>query len=156
VKPAALGSSVGITIAKTFGDLVKSIENAFNVSPKILIEETIRGREATCGVIDNFRGKDHYSLLPLQILDSQHIFPGHFTRDESQAIQDAAVKAHKGLGLRHYSRADFIVSPRGLYILEVNSLPGFTNESLLPKSLSAVGCEYPQFLDHVLTLALQK
>jgi D-alanine-D-alanine ligase len=172
VKPAALGSSVGATLARTFDGLVAGIKKAFAVSPKILAEECIRGREATCGVVDNFRGKEYYSLLPVEIFkpankeffdyeckydgSTRELCPGNFTRGESEAIQEAALAAHRGLGLRHYSRADFIVSPRGLYILEVNTLPGMTSESLLPKSLAAVGCEYPQFLDHVLTLALQK
>jgi D-alanine-D-alanine ligase len=66
-----------------------------------------------------------------------------------------AIEAHRVLGLRHYSRSDFIVTKkRGVYILEVNSLPGLTKESLLPKSLEAVGCSLPFFLDHVITLAL--
>jgi D-alanine-D-alanine ligase len=156
VKPSNHGSSVGMTLAKTFQELIASIEHAFSFSKKILIEEFVKGREASCGVVDSFRGKEHYSFLPVQIINAQHFSPGNFTRDESQMIQDAALKVHKGLGLRHYSHSDFIVSPRGVYILEVNSLPGMSHESLLPKSLSAVGCEYPQFLDHVLTLAMSK
>ena len=64
--------------------------------------------------------------------------------------------AHEPLGLRHYSRSDFIVSPRGIYFLEANTLPGTTAESLYPKSLAAVGSGLPEFLDHVITLALEQ
>ncbi len=63
---------------------------------------------------------------------------------------------HDALGLRHYSRSDFIVSPRGIYYLETNTLPGLTAESLLPKSLKAVGVEYPDFLTHLIGLALNR
>ena len=136
-----------------------------------MVEENIKGREATCGVVDKFRGNDFYSLLPIEIIKpeksdffdyeakycggSQEICPGNFSRDEKEAIQELAVAAHKVLGLRHYSRSDFIISPgRGIYILEVNTLPGLTAESLLPKSLQAVGCSLPDFLDHLITLAL--
>ena len=71
-------------------------------------------------------------------------------------MQNMAAEAHKVLGLKHYSRSDFIINPkRGVYILEVNTLPGLTNESLFPKSLEAIGCSISNFLDHVITLALE-
>jgi D-alanine-D-alanine ligase len=70
-------------------------------------------------------------------------------------MSEIAALAHKELGLRHYSRSDFIVSPRGIYWLEVNTLPGLTQHSLLPKSLDAVGCSYDGFLDHLVNLALR-
>lgn len=171
VKPIASGSSVGVSIAYTFQGLTEALSKAFEYSDKVLVEEYIKGREATCGVVDSFRGKDFYSLLPIEIIKpeksdffdyeakycggSQEICPGNFSQNEKEAIQELAVAAHKALGLRHYSRSDFIISPRrGIYILEVNTLPGLTSESLLPKSLNAVGCSLPDFLDHLLTLAL--
>ena len=61
---------------------------------------------------------------------------------------------HTGLDLRHYSRSDFMVSPKGIYFLETNTLPGMTSESLLPKSLAAVGVAFPDFLSHLVDLAL--
>ena len=171
VKPIASGSSVGVSIAYTFQGLQDALSKAFEYSDKALVEEYIKGREATCGVVDKFRGNDFYSLLPIEIIKpeksdffdyeakycggSQEICPGNFSQSEKEAIQNLAIKAHKVLGLRHYSRSDFIISPRrGIYILEVNTLPGLTAESLLPKSLQAVGCSLPDFLDHLITLAL--
>lgn len=171
VKPIASGSSVGVSIAYTFQGLKDALSKAFEYSDKALVEEYIKGREATCGVVDKFRGDDFYSLLPIEIIKpeksdffdydakycggSQEICPGNFSQSEKEAIQELAVAAHKVLGLRHYSRSDFIISPRrGIYILEVNTLPGLTSESLLPKSLNAVGCSLPDFLDHLITLAL--
>ena len=63
---------------------------------------------------------------------------------------------HRDLGLRHYSRSDFIVTPKGIYYLETNTLPGLTEESLLPKSLASVGVSFPDFLAHLVNLALMR
>lgn len=171
VKPNTGGSSVGTSFCRTRGELEKGIETAFNFSDSVLVEECIKGREATCGVVDNFRDKRHYSLLPIEIIkpeskeffdyeckydgSTQEICPGNFTKEESREIQEIAVKIHKALGLRHYSRSDFIVTKRGVYALEVNTLPGLTSESLFPKAMAAVGTSYGQFLDHLISLALE-
>jgi len=172
VKPVSGGSSVGTAIAKTTAELEIAISDAFNYSDQVLIEEYISGQEATCGVVDNFRNELIYSLLPVEIRkpsdsvffdykakysgQSQEICPGNFTAEEKKEIQEMAREAHKALGLRHYSRSDFIIHPkRGIYILETNTLPGLTSESLLPKSLVAIGCTLPDFLDHLIKLALE-
>jgi D-alanine-D-alanine ligase len=172
IKPAAAGSSIGVVIARSFEEFVEAISQAFAYSPRIIIEEYIRGREATCGVLDRFRGDDHYTLLPVEIVpvegklfydyDAKYgggsidYCPGNFSEDEKQELQEAARAVHQSLGLRHYSRSDFIVSPRGIYFLEVNTLPGLMQESTVAKSLDAVGCPFPEFLDHVINLALEK
>jgi D-alanine-D-alanine ligase len=170
VKPVAAGSSVGIAIVKTFDDLEDALDEAFEHSDSVIIEEFVDGREATCGVIDGFRGERHYALMPVEIIPhkespffdkeakysgkSQELCPGNFNHETKQIIQEAAQAIHRELGLRHYSRSDFIVHPkRGVYFLEANTLPGLTNESLLPKSIHAVGSTMPEFLDHVITLA---
>jgi D-alanine-D-alanine ligase len=170
VKPVSAGSSVGITVVKVFFDLEPALEEAFKHSDTAIIEEFIEGREATCGVIDHFRGERHYSLLPIEIIphkespffdynakyggQSQEICPGNFDEQTKKALQEAAAAIHRELGLRHYSRSDFIIHPRrGVYFLEVNTLPGLTSESLIPKSVYAVGSSLPEFLDHVITLA---
>lgn len=172
VKPLSSGSSVGITIAKSHNELLQGIYKAFEYSPKVMVEEYIRGKEATCGVVENFRGEDLYSMLPVEIVpppennffdyDAKYsgktaeICPGSFTDDEKAELGRLAKEVHKKLGLEHYSRSDFIVSPKGIYFLEANTLPGLTEESLVPKSLEAVGCSFPEFLDHLITLALNK
>jgi D-alanine-D-alanine ligase len=166
------GSSVGTAIAKTLLELESAIDDALQYSDQALIEEFIFGREATCGVVDNFRNESIYSLLPVEIRKpsnatffdydakysgkSEEICPGNFTAVEKEMIQKIAKEAHKALGLRHYSRSDFIIHPkRGIYILETNTLPGLTSESLLPKSLQAVGCSLSDFFDHLIKLALE-
>ncbi len=172
VKPASGGSSLGIKLAHSFQELKEAIKHAFEHSPKVLVEEFIRGKEATCGVVDNLRGEKVYALLPVEIRKSEkHFFdyeakysgeaeeicPGNFTKVESQMIQDLARKAHQSLGLSHYSRSDFMVTPRGrVYILETNSLPGLTEQSLFPKSLEATGVKTHEFADHCINLALNK
>ena len=81
--------------------------------------------------------------------------PGSFSGAEKEKIQKMAALAHKTLGLRHYSRSDFIVHPkRGVYFLEVNTLPGMTSHSLMPKLVEKEGYSLTQFIDHLLNLAL--
>ena len=170
VKPIVGGSSIGVTLAKSFNDLRDGVYKALSHSPKILIEEYINGREATCGVVEGFRGEELHALMPIEIIPSsksgffdydakyngaaQEICPANFDRVIKEEIQRLAIEAHKALGLRHYSRSDFIVSPRGIYFLEVNTLPGLIEGFLLPKELDAAGSSLPEFLDHLITLAL--
>jgi len=171
IKPANLGSSVGMSVARDFSTFEAGVYTALKHADVILIEEFIKGKEATCGVVERFRGKDIYSLLPIEIRPpadkeffdyeakysgrSEEICPGNFSPEEMREIQRLAAVAHQSLGLRHYSRSDFMVTPkRGIYYLESNTLPGLTQESLMPKALGAIGSGLPEFLDHVLMLAL--
>jgi D-alanine-D-alanine ligase len=172
IKPNTGGSSVGASFCKNREELKTGLEESFKYSDTAMVEEAIKGREATCGVIDDFRGKKYYPLFPIEIIKpkardffdytckydgtTQEICPGNFTHKEKLEMQDAAVKIHKALGLRHYSRTDFIVSPRGIYTLEVNTLTGLTSESLFPKAMAAVGTDYAGFLEHLINLALKK
>ncbi|MFZ2484488.1 MAG: D-alanine--D-alanine ligase [Minisyncoccia bacterium] len=172
VKPVSSGSSIGVHLANSFNELKEAIKATFKHSKRVLVEEFVRGKEATCGVVDNFRGEKHYALLPVEIrrLNNQALFdydakysgkteeicPAHFNPNEIKEIEEMAKKAHQALGLRHYSRSDFILTPKGkIYILETNSLPGFTQESLLPKSLHAVGFRPHDFVDHIIKIALK-
>lgn len=170
VKPASAGSSVGVTVVRDLFMLEEALTKALEHSDSVIIEEFIEGKEATCGVIDSFRDEKHYALLPVEIVPhtaspffdyhakysggSTELCPPNFNEATKKLIQEAAQIVHQELGLRHYSRSDFIVHPkRGVYFLEVNTLPGLTPESLLPKSITAVGSSLPEFLDHVITLA---
>lgn len=171
VKPLALGSSVGVSIVRSLAELTEALQNVFVRAEQALVEEYIRGREATVGVVEGFRGQERYALLPVEIIPaagstffdyeakygghSQEVCPGNFSKSESTELQETAARAHELLGLRHYSRSDFIVHPtRGIYFLETNTLPGLTPESLLPKALAGVGSSLSEFLGHVLDLAL--
>jgi D-alanine-D-alanine ligase len=170
VKPVSAGSSIGITIVTNYKSLPDALDEAFKYSDSVIIEEFISGVEATCGVIDDFRGHEFYALPPVEIRPrkskffdydekyggAEEIVPSTFTHEEKKEIERLAIEAHKALGLRHYSRSGFIVTPRrGIYILETNTLPGLTEESLLPKALHAVGASLSHFLDHIVQLAMR-
>ena len=172
IKPADRGSSVGVFKVKLLEELPHFLEKAFDASPTILVEEFIRGVEATCAVVEGLKGEDLHALSPIEIRpaanrelfdyeakysddQTKEICPGNFTPEETLKLKELAKAAHRSLGLRHYSRADFIVSPnRGIYLLEINTLPGMTAASLTPKALAVDGIGYSEFLDHVLNLAL--
>jgi D-alanine--D-alanine ligase len=173
VKPLSLGSSVGVTIAKSLPHLQEAIKNAFFNSEDVLIEEFISGREATCGVLENFSGEEFNALPPIEIISksasgffdydakyngqSEEICPGRFSAEEMVEIRRMASAVHKILGLRHYSRSDFILHPkRGIFFLEVNTLPGLTEASLVPKAIKASGSSLNALIDHLITLALKK
>ncbi len=171
VKPSSSGSSLGVSVANGFNELVSAISGAFQYGQKVLIEERVVGREATCGVVEKFRGRDYYSSPVVEIIfpvekcffdtsfkyngKATEICPSGFSRKVKEEIERIAVLAHKTLNCKYYSRSDFIVSEKGIYLLEINTLPGLTTESLLPKSLEAIGVSLPHFLDHLITLALE-
>lgn len=170
VKPVGWGSSVGVSVVGGHAPVLAAIEKLFadGVSA-VLVEEYIRGREATVGVVEGLRGETLYVLPTIEILppvdgffsydakysgETREICPGNFSRVSTEELQRAAKVMHRALGLRHYSRSDFMVTPKGIYYLETNTLPGLTEQSLLPKSLKAVGVSFKDFLSHLVNLAL--
>jgi D-alanine-D-alanine ligase len=171
VKPASGGSSVATQLVKNYRELEDAVEEA-SAYGDILIEEYIRGREATVCVIDMGTEGGVHVLHPIEIVPmngneffnfdakysgaSEEIYPGRFTPEESSALRELSARVHQGLGLRHYSRSDFIVSPRGIYFLEANTLPGMTDASLLPKAITGEGITLAEFIDHVLTMATEE
>jgi D-alanine-D-alanine ligase len=174
VKPADSGSSIGVYFAQSLPELEEAIVASAQHSQNILVEEFIQGKEATCGVIENFRNQNHYTLLPIEIKHQKDFFdyqskynstpktvevicPGNFSPAEIELIKQMTTEAHRALGLRHYSRSDFIVHPkRGIYILETNSLPGLTPTSSITQSLTAIGSNLKEFINHLLTQTLGK
>jgi len=173
VKPVNLGSSVGVSIARNIFELENAINTAFSFSDSIMIEEFIPGIEATCGVVESYKGHDLYTTIPIEIRSmashffdykskytdggSQMICPPNFSENEKKIIEEYTKIAHQVLGLRHYSRSDFIVNPRrGVYILETNTLPGLTEHSLFPHALKQAGTDLSHFIDHLVTLALER
>lgn len=171
IKPATSGSSVGVTLARSFAEFTEGIKKAFGHARTVVVEEYIRGREATVGVIDHLRGKTTYNLPPVEIVipgkdrwydyDSKRNgsaierCPAPFTRSQIEELERSAKEVHEALGLRHYSRSDFMVTPKGSYFLEANSLPGLESSSPMATSMDAVGLPMDQFLDHVIRLALE-
>ncbi|MBU6321394.1 MAG: D-alanine--D-alanine ligase [Patescibacteria group bacterium] len=172
VKPAAWGSSVGVSIVGGYAPVLAAAKRLFDEgAASVLIEEFVRGREATVGVVEGLRGEQFYALPPVEIVPpegdffsyaskyngaSREICPGRFSRVETEELLRAAKVMHRALGQRYYSRSDFIAAPSGIYYLETNSAPavGLTTESLLPKALKAVGISFAEFLDHLVAAAL--
>ncbi len=145
VKPASGGSSIGTKLAHGLFELKDAIRDAFKHSKKVLVEEFIRGREATCGVVEDLRGEKLYAAIPA----------GNATAEENARIIEMAKRAHQELGLRHYSTSDFIISPRGkIYILETDALPAFHEDAPLHQSLLSSAVKPRDFADHCITLAL--
>ena len=172
VKPVNWGSSIGVSIVGGYAPVLAAIQGLFAAGVRdILVEEYLRGKEATVGVVEGLRGEAFYTFPPVEIAPPEGDFfsqeakysgatretcPGSFTRVESEELQHVARVMHRELGLSHYSRSDFIVAPKGIYYLETNSLPGLTPQSLLPKSFAAVGISLPDFFTHVIDRALER
>ena len=172
IKPVSSGSSIGVSVGRDLKSIEDALISVFQYTDTAIIEEYIKGKEATCVVAENFRGQKYYAFPPIEIVKHSDVTfdnkmkyegfveekcPGNFTQTEKDAIMQAAINAHIGIGARHYSRSDFIVHPtRGIYILEINTLPGFTENSLVPKALEAVGSNTKEFLEHIISLVLEK
>lgn len=167
VKPVAGGSSIATSIARNIPELKEAVIQASRYGD-VLIEEYVEGSEATVGVVDGSTPGEYFALFPVEIVPpatnpfydydakyggrSQAIGPGNFTEVTRDELRKLAVAAHQAIGARHYSRTDFVLSPKGIYTLEINTLPELSG--LFPKALQGSRTEFPEFLDHVIKLAL--
>ncbi|MBB1091707.1 D-alanine--D-alanine ligase [Rhodopseudomonas palustris] len=164
-KPTRDGSSYGLFFIDAKQDLV-AVRNAAKTED-YLIEPFVCGVEATCGVLEQADGA-LLALPPVEIVpadggfdykakylakSTQEICPGRFTPEVSAVIMDYAVKAHRVMGCRGYSRSDFIVAADGPIFLETNTLPGLTKASLYPKALKAQGISFDDFLRGQIAIA---
>ena len=164
-KPARDGSSYGLIFVNAKQDLV-AVRNAATTE-EYVIEPFVSGIEATCGVLERSDGTV-IALPPIEIVpaegafdytakyllkSTQEICPGRFSPAVSASIMDHALRAHRALSCRGYSRTDFIVADRGPVYLETNTLPGLTAASLYPKALKAQGIGFADFLRDQIVLA---
>jgi D-alanine-D-alanine ligase len=167
VKPARQGSSVGMGPVDHPAELPAALATAFEYDSRVLVEERLEGREITVGVIGNRR----LSALPVvEIVSRREFFdyrakydpalfneicPAELSSDVTAAVQDLGLRAHRALDCRGYSRVDMIITPdRGPVVLEVNTLPGMTINSLFPKAAQAAGIGFGELLDRLVRLAL--
>lgn len=169
VKPVRQGSSLGMSIVKKDEDLPSALKKAFEHDTSVMVEEFIKGREITVGVIGN-EALQPFPLVEVIPGDQYDFFdyeakyiPGA-TREVcpaevSDAIRDKAQQyamiAHKALQLRGYSRTDMIVNDNDIYILETNTIPGMTPTSLLPQAAKAFGLDFSALLDRLIELAVE-
>ena len=167
VKPVASGSSVGAAIVEREAGLAAAIQDALRYDRRALVEERIAGRELTVAII----GNDQLTALPvIEILtkrpffdysakydagESEEICPADIPPEVAARAQDAALRAHRALGCRGMSRADFIWAGDRLATLEVNTIPGMTANSLLPKAARAAGIAFGDLLARFVEWALE-
>jgi len=164
IKPCSGGSSVGISIVKEREEIVRALEYAKLYESKVLIEEYVAGREFTVGVLDGralpvleIRPKQGFFDYANKYQDgvTEEICPAPIPEELARRMQDIALRAHRALRLGDYSRADFIVDGGGeIYCLEVNTLPGMTPASLVPKEARAAGISYDDLCEKLVQLAL--
>lgn len=164
VKPSNGGSSLGVSIVKTDGELENAINNAKKYDDEIIIEEYLKGTEMSCGVLGN-------EVLPIiEIIPkndffdyeskytrgmSDEICPARLSKETTIMVQEETLKVFKIIGGKGYARADYIIKEDKIYLLEINTLPGLTPNSLLPKEARAYGYSFSKMLDKIIKLALE-
>ena len=169
IKPSNSGSSVGINKAKNIEELEKYIEYASKFDKKILIEETLIGREIECSVLGNEDVKASCigEILPAENFytfdakyknaESKLTIPAEINKDLTDEVRKTAIKAFKAIDGKGFARVDFFVNDKTneIYINEINTLPGFTEISMYPKLWAQSGLEYSELLDKLIDLALE-
>lgn len=170
VKPSASGSSFGVSFPADGAAAVAAVRDHLSRGLEVVVEEVIRGRELTCGVLDHPDGPRPLPVTAI-VPSAEHAFfdyvakytPGATDEITPAPIPDAlrdevqrlAVAAHRALGCRDLSRTDVMVSQDGSpLLLETNTLPGFTETSLLPQAAIAAGMSFGGLVDHLLERAL--
>jgi D-alanine-D-alanine ligase len=170
VKPADQGSSVGVSIVRRKEDLKRAIEKARKYSERIIREEYIEGIEVSCGIL----GKK--ALPVVEICPKNEFFdyeakytkgkceeivpafakatagkPARYYKNLTERIQKTALKVYQLVGCKGFARVDMIIRQNKIYVLEINTIPGLTANSLLPKEARAAGISYPELLDRIIS-----
>jgi len=170
IKPVRAGSSLGMSIAMTLEELATGIKTAYEHDSQVMVEQFVKGREITGGVL----GNEDLTALPLvEIIPnkeflffdytakyqpgaSRELCPAPISEELREKAQQLALSAHRALQLRGYSRTDMILTEEGdLYILETNTIPGMTPTSLLPQAAAVYGLDFSALLERLIELALQ-
>lgn len=162
VKPTDGGSSFGVTKVKTSEDFLKAVEYAFSEGDTVMAESAINGREFTCAVY--FNGKEHVALPVIEIISENEFFdyeakynghsrevcPAEIPDSFRDLIQETSKKIYAHLGCAGLVRVDYMGAEDGLYFLEVNTIPGMTAASLVPKMVRTAGMDMTDFLSTVI------
>ena len=167
IKASNQGSSIGVSIVENADEISEAIEDAFDYGDEILVEEFIQGRELTVAVFGN---EDDAQALPIIEITtvsgrydyeskytkgaSTHIVPADVPAKLTKKIQDMAVKAFKSCKCSGVARVDFMLSEKNIpYVLEINSVPGMTETSLVPDAARAAGIDFPELCEKILLAA---
>ncbi len=170
IKPADQGSTIGITITDQPEQFDKGLKEAFNLSGNVLIEEFIKGKEITVSIIGD--GSEAEALPVIEIVPanefydfeskytpgmSKHIIPADIGSEAYAASVDISLKIYKEFGMRDFGRIDLIASEDGnVYALEANSIPGFTETSLLPDAAKSAGISFEELIERIVRFALDR
>lgn len=165
VKPCSGGSSIGVYIVKTEEEYEDALNKSFRYEDEVVIEEYIKGREFACGIIDG-RALPPIEIIPktgffdyankYQAGATEEVCPADISEKIAGRMMALTEKAFHALKLNVYSRADFLLDDAGnLYCLEVNTLPGMTAASLLPKEAKAAGIEYGDLCELIIQKSLE-
>lgn len=170
VKSNTGGSSIDLFRVRDDAELRQALEALFRQRQEVLIEAFIPGKEITCGVLGS-PGEEH-ALPPVLIVPKREFFdfhdkysddgavelcPAPLSEEITAKVQQAALTTHRTLGLEGYSRTDFLLNEEGeLFVLEVNTLPGMTQSSLVPKEAAAEGMSFGELLETLLELAMTR
>jgi D-alanine-D-alanine ligase len=171
VKPNAQGSSIGVSIVRAPAELPRALEAAFALGDLVLVEEYLTGVEVTCGILDDPDVGGPVALPLVEIVPAREFFDyeAKYTPGAAEEIcparlppaavwraQAAALRAYRALGCADFARVDLFVREADVVVLEVNTIPGLTTESLLPKAARAAGIEFPVLVERVITSALRR
>ena len=168
IKPVAAGSSYGVRLVEAERDLESALRAAFELDDRVLVEQFVNGREIDIAVIDD-PDSGRRTGPPLEILTGGRLFdtaakydgsatfvvPAELTSGEAKALADAALIVYEALGCRGFARVDFFLTADGPVLNEVNTMPGMTAMSQVPKMFAAEGLEYPDLLDRLIRAAIR-
>lgn len=162
IKPNTQGSSVGSRAAKSRPELELAVADALKFDSEVLVEQLINGRELTVGVL----GDQVLPIIEIKPLEgfydytnkytagkTEYVCPADLPREVAAQIQTYALAAHRSVGNTIYSRVDFLLEKDRPYCLEINTIPGMTATSLLPKAAAAVGITFPQLCERIVELS---
>ena len=170
VKPANLGSSVGISKARNCEELKPALELAASYDRKVIVERGIIGREFECSVLGNddpvaavpceiLPSKDFYDYDDKYLLDkAETVIPANLSPEQTAELQKLAVECYRAVECEGMARVDFLLenATGKLYINEINTIPGFTSISMYPKMWEYSGLAMPQLIDRLIELALER
>ncbi len=170
VKPNNEGSSIGVQMAKNLQELCEIIKQTFSLDQEVLLEEYIKGREITAGVLGNqsLQALPIVEIIPSESYEffnyeakykekaTREICPADLPESIAKLAQEYALRAHRALNLRGYSRTDMVLRGKDVVLLETNTIPGMTQTSLLPLAAKAAGMDFSALLDRLIDLALEK
>ena len=167
IKASSQGSSIGVTIVEKEEELAAALADAFRYDEALLVEEFIRGRELTVAVWGDAQGVEAFPVIEITTVSgrydyatkytkgaSAHIIPAPIPDDVTAHVQDLAVRAFRACGCRGVARADMMLAEDMTpYVLEINSMPGMTETSLVPDAGRAMGIEFPELCERILAMA---